>query len=94
MTELDLTDNIAQSCYHVVYNLGKEMQRKMYSDQTGIFPVTSYRGMQYIMVLYDLDSNAILVEPMRNRTSGEMLTAYKTLVDRFKLSGFESKINI
>ena len=27
MTELDLTDDIAQSCYHVVYDLGDEMQK-------------------------------------------------------------------
>ena len=94
MMELDLTHNITQPCYYVVYNLGEEMQRKMYSEQTGRFPVTSYRGMQYTMVLYDLDSNAIMVEPMRNKTSGEMLAAYQTLVDRLNLSGFDPKMHI
>ena len=94
MTELELSDNIAQSCYHVVYNLGEEMHQKLYSDQTGRFPVTSYRGMQYIMVMYDLDSNAVLVEPLRNKTSGEMVAAYQLLVDRLTSAGFEPKMHI
>lgn len=39
--------------HHAVYYLHNEMERKMYTDQTGRFPTTSYRGMQYIMVLYE-----------------------------------------
>ena len=35
MTESELTDNDAQYCYHVMYNIGEEIQRKMHSDQTG-----------------------------------------------------------
>ena len=57
----------------------------MYTDQTGRFPTQSYRGMQYIMVLYEISSNAILVKPLRNRTSGEMVAAYTNLVDRLEV---------
>jgi hypothetical protein len=39
---------------------------RIYTDQTGCFPVTSSQGNQYILVLYDYDSNAILVEPLKN----------------------------
>ena len=46
------------------------------------------------MVLYNIDSNSILVEPIKNRTSVEILAAYQTLVDRLKLSGFEQKMHI
>ena len=67
----------------------------MYTDQTGRFPTTSYRGMQYVMVLYEpTESNAIMVEPMRNRTSGEMLATYLTLVNRLKKAGIEPKLHI
>ena len=55
---------------------------KMYTDQTGHFPKKSSRGNQYIMVLVELYSNAILVEGMKDRTSGEMIRAYQHLVDR------------
>ena len=56
--------------------------------------MTSYRGMQYIMVLYDLDSNAVLVERLRNKTSGEIVAAYQIFVDRLKSAGFEPKMHI
>jgi hypothetical protein len=35
---------------------------KIYTDQTGLFPVVSSRGVNAVMVLYDYDSNAIITE--------------------------------
>ena len=61
-----LTRERTNDVYSVVYNLQDEVERKMYTDQTGKFPTKSYRGMQYIMVLIEMDSNSILVETMRN----------------------------
>ena len=80
--------------YQATYDLHNDLERKMYTDQTGRFPVRSFRGMQYIMVLYEVDSNAILVQSMRNRTSGEMVAAYEVLVKRLKTSGFEPKLHL
>ena len=37
---------------------------------------------QYVMVMAESDSDAILAEPMKNRTSGEMIRAYQVLIDR------------
>jgi hypothetical protein len=34
---------------------------QIYTDQTGRFPVVSRKGNKYIMILYDYDSNAILI---------------------------------
>ncbi len=39
------------------------------------------RGYQYIMVLIEMDSNAFLVEAMKNRLAGEMIRAYQVLVE-------------
>ena len=39
---------------------------KVYTDQTGRFPVTSSKGTKYIFVLYSYDTNAILMEPLRD----------------------------
>ena len=83
-----------EGCCHVVYDLEDDMNQKMYTDQTGRFPVQSYRGMKYIIVLYNITSNAILVEPLQNKTSGEMLATYETLVERLKKGGFEPKMHI
>ena len=46
------------------------------------------------MTLYKNDSNAILVEPMKNRTSGEMLRAYIKLIERLKGAGITPKHHI
>jgi hypothetical protein len=49
------------------------------SDQTGRFPATSSKGNQYIMIVYDYDSAAILAEPLKNRTGQELVRAYSKL---------------
>ena len=66
----------------------------MFSDQTGRFPVTSYKGNQYVMVLFETGSNNILVEPMRNRCSGEMVRAYQLLIDRLKEAKIQPTMHI
>jgi hypothetical protein len=45
---------------------------QIYTDQTGRFPVVSNRGNKYIMVLYEYDDNAIMAEPIANRTAVEL----------------------
>ena len=70
------------------------MQRKMYTDQTGSFPQKCSRGNQYIMVLIEMDSGAILFEAMKNRKSGEMVLAYQKLVDRLKAYGVVPKHHV
>jgi len=38
-----------------------------YSDLTGRFTHTSSRGNCYLLLVYDYDSNAILVAPLKSR---------------------------
>ena len=66
---------------------GKEMLRLIYTDGTGRFPKQSRTGMNYIMVLAENDSDAILVEAMRNRSAGEMVRAYSVLIGRLHACG-------
>ena len=54
------------------------------SDQTGQFPKQSKSGHKYIMVLVEIDSNAILGEPMKSRKDAEMIRAYDVLVKRLQ----------
>ena len=71
------------ACFTATFNLKDEHDRKLYSDQTGKFRVTSYKGNQCIMVAYDMDiSNTILAEPMKNRSSGEMVKAHNAIVKK------------
>ncbi len=55
-------------------------KRLIYTDGTGRFPKQSRTGQNYIMVLAENDSDAILVEGMKNRSAGEMVRAYKVLI--------------
>jgi hypothetical protein len=48
----------------------------MFSDQTGQFPTHSQQGNKYIMVMVEIDSKAILVEPMKSRKDEEMIGVY------------------
>ena len=43
-----------------------EFSSKMYTDQTGRFPLTSAIGYKCIMVECEQDSNAIMVDPMKS----------------------------
>jgi hypothetical protein len=54
---------------------------QIYTDQTGCFPFTSHRGNKYIMILYDYDSNSILVEPMKIQTDNKIIRSYQALHD-------------
>jgi hypothetical protein len=50
-----------------------------YTDQTGRLPVVSSKGNTYIMILYDYDSNAILTQPIKDRTAPELLKAFQVM---------------
>ena len=65
---------------HVIYLLKvTECSSKIYTDQTGCFPIISSRGYKYIMIAYDYDSNNILVEPIKSRTSLHINDDYQTM---------------
>ena len=51
-------NNKSHHCFATMVSF--ETTAKAYSDQTGKFPFTSSRGNQYLLIVYDYDSNAIL----------------------------------
>ncbi len=77
-----------------VLDMEDEATQKIWTDQPGRFPKKSMKGSQYMMVLTESDSDAILVEPMKNRTSGEMIRAYQTLINRLRSAGIAPKQHI
>ena len=77
-----------------IYDLSNKAECLMYTSQTGRFPKKSSRGHQYIMVLIEINSNAILVEAMKNRTTGEMIRAYQVLVERLRSAGVNPTMHI
>ena len=59
-----------------VYNVRKTI----FSDQTGKFLKKSQPGTKYLMVMVEIDSNAILVESLKGRKDAEFTHAYHALV--------------
>ncbi|KAL7502326.1 hypothetical protein ACHAXN_000445, partial [Cyclotella atomus] len=74
-----------------VYVKTYDVRDTIYSDQTGKYPTQSKSGNNYIMVMVDIDSNAILVEPMKSRKDHEMIRAYDALVKRILRAGVTPK---
>ena len=66
----------------------------MFLDQTGQFPTRSQSSNKYIIVLVEIDSNAILVEPMKSRKDAEMIQAYNALLLRLKRAGIIPKKHV
>ncbi len=66
-----------------IYNV----RETIFSDQTGKFPKRSQKGHKYIMVMIEIDSNAILVELMKSRKDEDMIWAYNALLARLQQAG-------
>ena len=43
-----------------------------YGDLTGSFPYTSSRGAKYLFIMYDYDSNTILIQPLKSKQAHEI----------------------
>ena len=54
----------------------KQPTSNSFSDLTDRFPIQSNHGANYIFVLYDYDSNAIIIRPLRNRSAQEILRVF------------------
>ena len=63
-----------QACYTALM----EPTGQTYIDLTGKFVAASSMGNNYILIIYDYDSNAILAIPLKNRRAESILQAYKT----------------
>jgi hypothetical protein len=65
---------------------------QIYTDQTCILPVVSSKGNKNIMVLYDYDSNAILAQPIKDRTAPELLKAFQVMEQELVAPGLTPKL--
>ena len=74
-----------------VYTKTYNVHETMFSNQTGQFPVRSQRGNKYIMMMVEIHSNAILVEPMKSCKDTEMIQAYNALLLWLKQAGIVPK---
>jgi len=62
---------------HYCYAAMLEPTGQIYTDQTGKFVAPLSTGNNYILILYNYDSNVILAIPFKNHQSDCILQAYK-----------------
>jgi hypothetical protein len=65
---------------------------QIYTDQTGRFISPSSTGNNYLMIMYDYDSNFIFAQPMKNRQGPTILDAYATLHARLCNAGLKPRL--
>jgi hypothetical protein len=88
MTEPDMDQGIkTQYVYAATIDAGH-----IYTDQTGRFPVFSGKGDKYIMILYDYDRNVILAQPIKERTSPELLRAFQVMEQELVARGLKPQL--
>jgi hypothetical protein len=87
VTEPDVDHGIKpQFVYAATIDAGQ-----IYTDQTCIFPVVSSKGNKYIMILYDYVNNAILAQPIKDRTAPELLKAFQVMEQELAARGLKPK---
>ena len=79
-----------QDLYVNVY----DVRETIFSVQTGQFPTRSMRGNKYVMVLVEIDSNAILLEPLKSRQDSELIRAYDSLITRLRRAGINPRKHV
>ncbi len=77
-----------------IYTTMYDVHETMFLDQTGQFPTRLQSGNKYTMVLVKIDSNTILVEPMKSRKDTEMMQAYNSLLPQLKRAGIIPKKHV
>jgi len=65
---------------------------KIHTDQTGQFIIPSSTGNNYLLIVYDYDSNSILAEPIPRRTGPCILLAYQTVHARLVAAGLRPQL--
>ena len=76
--------------YEVVYNMTEASKKGLlYTDLTGRFPYRSSQGHEYIFVGFHCDTNAVLVEPIKNTQADSLIDAWTKMKARFVKAGVQ-----
>jgi hypothetical protein len=65
-----------------------------YHDLTGRFPHRSSRGNEYLLIVYDHDSNTILQNALKNKTGAEIKRGWTSIHERLSRGGSQPKMYI
>ena len=78
---------------HHTYVYCQSITGKVGTDQTGRFVVPSFSGNNYLLILFDIDINYILLEPIPNCTKHSIKNTYAKILKINKNRGFKPQLN-
>ncbi|KAL7524050.1 hypothetical protein ACHAXR_001126, partial [Thalassiosira sp. AJA248-18] len=78
---------------HHVYMSIAEVEGRLYSDQTGRFPITSNRGNCYVIIFYAADGNYIKSYPIKSRHRSQLLKAYDEVYAYLRVRGYRPQLH-
>ena len=78
---------------HHVYMTITDLDSKLYSDQTGHFPITSNRGNFYVVIFYAVDGNYIKAHPIKSHHRSQLLKKYDDVYDFLQLHGYRPHLH-
>ena len=67
-----------------------ELKKFIATNLCGKYPTTSNKGMKYIFILYDYDSNNIHAKAMKNNKGPSIIKAYKEVYNELSEAGITS----
>ena len=77
-------------CFVVTRN---EQNKTIYSDLTGRFPVESYSGMNYLLVVYVYHLNAPMIRAIKSRKDEDMVNAFRSIYQELKTLGHRPSLH-
>ena len=78
---------------HLVFMSTADSKGLVCSDQTGMFPRISNKGMKYLCIFYIYDANYIKSVPIKSREKKELLRAYQEVYAFCQQRGFAPKLH-
>ena len=78
---------------HHVYMSLVDVEGRLYSDQTGRFPLTSNKGNCYVVIFYAVDGNYIKSFPIKSRHRSQLLKAYDAVYAFLRVRGYRPQLH-
>ena len=78
---------------NMVFMTMVDVDRQLFTDQTGHFTVTSNRGHNYIVIFYAVDPNYIKSYPVKSRHRSELIQAYTEVYQFLRVRGYRPQLH-
>jgi hypothetical protein len=81
------------SCTHFVFMTIIKISGMLFSNQLGLFAITSNRGNKYVVIFYIYDANFVKSVPIKSQSKEELLWAYRLVYTYLTAWGFKPQLH-